>query len=272
MFQSPIRRERSCSATWCLGVAHNRHVSIPYSSGKVLLLRSQAGRDSRSFEFQSPIRRERSCSGLYTPSGSTETTGFQSPIRRERSCSKPTPTEVPPAPPSFNPLFVGKGLAPSRATLIGRSFPTPTVSTFQSPIRRERSCSAEKATAPILSPGKLVSIPYSSGKVLLHYNVVGLSSWKEWRFNPLFVGKGLAPRDPGHRPAPLHPGFNPLFVGKGLAPQWLLEEKELGEFVSIPYSSGKVLLPLTASSETWSSRPVSIPYSSGKVLLRTAAR
>ena len=145
---------------------------------------------------------------------------------------------------------------------------------FQSPIRRERSCS--EGWLQGTARGDSSFNPLFVGKGLAPRLQRARGARDHRGFNPLFVGKGLAPAYSAacakYHAVP-QASFNPLFVGKGLAPRWLYDIWFLRDGVSIPYSSGKVLLREIVESRHRSAvERVSIPYSSGKVLLRRGQR
>ena len=90
----------------------------------------------------------------------------------------------------FNPLFVGKGFATLADELgdciafVSRSF---------NPLFVGKGPATYDVALDALEPSEKVSIPYSSGKVLLRGGRRGRARRDRGRsFNPLFVGKGLA--------------------------------------------------------------------------------
>ena len=141
----------------------------------------------------------------------------------------------------FNPLFVGKGFAP-----------------------RAGSCKRIQ--------GFGVSIPYSSGKVLLLTELTRYVIMSTRVSIPYSSGKVLLPaRWPTTAVCPRLGVSIPYSSGKVLLPATAGHRGRYGgqHNVSIPYSSGKVLLPSPVRSSTWPQwADVSIPYSSGKVLLQ----
>ncbi len=228
--------------------ARGSPLSVPSSSGKMLLCAGRAAGGARTCRFQSPPHRGRCCCCVTTPPRAASSNAF-SPLLIGEDAAVRLERLPDCAICAFSPLLIGEDAAVAAARTARRAIRNLSVPSssgkmllyrlldvreaaailFQSPPHRGRCC-CQPPTEDTRAPVGL-SVPSSSGKMLLSV--------------------ARSPPKPGRSP------FSPLLIGEDAAVTATARASSRRSRLSVPSSSGKMLLSAWLAEGT----PPASPFS-----------